>query len=232
MRYLQQSCRYCVGHRLMEIKSNIPVIIKKLEAMKQAVSAGSPDFSDAIFSALNTGTGLMKRRIFNKSEDAEGKSLGKYSGKKTRLTKKKFSINADDVLDADVEKERKKQKRLFNKAVKDDPEAKYTEYEKFRIGRGRQIERKDLELEGSLRRSIETVKKDGSKVVIAITNEENATIARKQEQQIANIRAGVHPNNGTAAPAKIFELSEEEFEHVKVEGNRLVTEVIKRIAVL
>jgi hypothetical protein len=215
----------------MEIKSNIPDFIKKLEKLKADVTA-SPDFSDAVFAALNTGMGLMKRRVFNKSEDAEGKPLGKYHGKKTRLTKKKFSINADDPLDAAVEKERKKQKRLFNKAVKANPDELYTEYEKFRIGRGRQIEKKDLELEGSLRRSIETVKKDGAKVVIAITNAEDLEKARNNEKQIGNIRAGLNANTGGAEPAKIFQLSEEEFEQVKVQGNRLVTDVIKRIAVL
>jgi hypothetical protein len=221
----------------MELNSNIPEFIKKLEAIKAAVAGGNgiptiPDFSDAIFAALNTGMGLMKRRIFNKSEDAEGKSLGNYHGNKTRLTKKKFSINAEDPLDASVEKERKKQKRLFNKAVKANPDALYTEYEKFRIGRGRQIERKDLELEGSLRRSIETVTINGAKVVIAITNDEDLKKALNNEKQIGNIRAGLNANTGGAAPAKIFTISEEEFEHVKVEGNRLIGDVIKRIAVL
>ncbi|MEJ7611363.1 MAG: hypothetical protein WKF88_09330 [Ferruginibacter sp.] len=221
----------------MELLTNIPDIIKRLEQIKAAVGGGaggnggditvpsSPDFSDAIFASLNSGMGLMKRRIFNNREDAEGKSLGNYHGTETRVTKRKLSIAQDDE---DAEKQRKKRKRVINRTIKESPDEKYTEYEKYRLSLGRQIEGKDLEVTGSLRRAIETVKtSDGSKVVIAILGQEEGKIARYQEQQIGNIRAGENAKTGSAEPAKIFILSKTEFNQVRNEGNRAIAEVIK-----
>ena len=211
----------------MKVYSNIPEIIRQLERIKAAAgaaSSGEGGIQDAIVGAMNAGRGLMVRRIFNNSQDATGQPLGEYTGGKTRLTKKKSSSKFDDD---DEEKGRKKVKRNFNRAIKDDADATYTEYQKKRLGAGRQIAKKDLEFDGSLRRSIETVNGEGNKVTVAITNPENAKIARYQEQQIGNIRAGQHPNNGTAEPAEIFIFSKEEFDLVKEQGNRLIAEVIK-----
>lgn len=69
----------------MQLKSNIPEIIERLERFKTAVGGNSnsvppgPDIADAMLSALNAGMGQMKFRIFNKGLDAEGNSLGRYT---------------------------------------------------------------------------------------------------------------------------------------------------------
>lgn len=212
----------------MNLYTNIPEVIKRLQLIKEAVagasSSGEGGIQDALVAALNSGRGLMKRRIFNNSEDATGKPLGKYHGNKTRLTKDKFSFRRDDE---DEEKERKKVKRNFNKSIKNNADDTYTEYEKTRLGSGRQIAKKDLQFSGSLASSIETVRGAENKAAIHISNIENAKIARYQEQQIGNIRAGQNPVKGKAEPAKVFVLSQEEFDTVDVQGKRLITEIIK-----
>lgn len=154
----------------MEVYSNIPDIIKRLEAIKAAVApAGEAGggIQDALFAALNSGRGLMKRRIFNNGEDATGNPMGKYRSKS---------------------------------------------YEKKRVAAGRQVEKKDLQFSGSLAASIETVQGEGNSVVIAITNAENAKIARYQEQQLK---------------APVFVLSQMEFDAVDEQGRRLIAEIIK-----
>lgn len=215
----------------MSIKSNIPEIIEKLERIKTALSGPNgtpPAITEAMFTALNAGMGKMKFRIFNKGLDAEGNSLGNYHGNKTRITKKKLSIASDDEFD---EKDRKRAKRNLNRLHKADPDATFTEYEKYRLGLGRQIEYKDLEVDGSLRRSIEVVKGDNGKVLIVIRNEEAAKIAGYQEQQIGNIKAGQNAKTGTAEPAKIFAISQEEFDLIKAEGNEAIRQIIQKIIV-
>lgn len=216
MCYLRYATWNCVGNGItiatgtlnhMQLKSNIPDIIERLERLKISVgAAGSvppiPDFSDAMFSAINSGMGLMKQRIFNRGEDADGNSLGKYVGKKTNVTAKKFGGN------------KKLQKNFIG-------EGALTEYEKFRVAHGRQVAYKDLEVDGSLRRSIETVKDSNGKVTIAIVNPETARIAGYQEEQIGKIR-------GTGI-ARIFSLSESEYNHVKAEGNEAIRQVINRL---
>lgn len=201
----------------MPIQSNIPEIIEKLERAKAGL-INNPDISDAILSAINAGMGKMKFRIFDKGLDAEGNSLGNYHGNKTRVTKKKLSIASDDEFD---ERDRKKAKRKLNRLIKSNPDATYTEYEKFRLSKSLQIEYKDLEVEGSLRRSIQTTKVDNNKVVIAITNEETAKIAGYQEVQVGKIR-------GTG-DAKIFSISESEYEQIREEGNEAIRQVIQKL---
>jgi hypothetical protein len=213
-------------------KSNIPEVIERLEQLKTAVGGNSggiptiPDFSDAMLSALNAGMGKMKNRIFNKGLDADGNSFGNYHGNKTRITKGKLSVKRNDEFD---EKERKKRKRVLGREIKENPEAKYTEYEKFRVSHGRQIVYKDLEMEGSLRRSIETVRQSNKSVVVAIINEETADISTYQEKQIGNIRAGQNANTGSAAPARIFEFSKEELEQVEAEAKAAIKQTIDKI---
>ena len=215
----------------MEIKSNIQQLIEKIEAIKAQLGSGGvppqiPTIGDAMFSAINAGMGQMKFRIFNEGRDANNESLGDYVGPKTKLTKgrsadTKYSIFGPSVMvDKAGEKERKKRKKNFNAAIKENPDGQYTEYEKYRIGKGRQVEYKDLEVEGALRRSIETVEADG-KVVVAITNQETAKIAGYQEAQIGKIRGG--------EPVKIFVFSKEEFEFVKAEGNAGITQILKQL---
>lgn len=165
----------------MELKSNIPQLIEHLEQVKAQMGGGAgnppaiPDFSDAMFGALNSGAGLMKRRIFNLGEDAEGNRLGTYR----------------------------------------------KQYAKKRVKQGRQIAYKDLEVEGALRRSIETVKVDNAKVVIAIVNPQTALIAGYQEEQVGRLRGG--------GIAKIFTLSQAEYDQVQTEGRRAIQQVIKNL---
>lgn len=214
----------------MGLESNIQDVTARLIAIRDRLDTGPnnavpADFSDAVFSAVNAGMGLMKQRIFNEGLDAEGVSLGKYTGPRSRLTKAKFAGVREDQFD---EKERKKQKRAAGKQIKSDPNAMLTEYEKYRLSRGRQIEYKDLELEGALRRAIITAV-GGGQVLIVIANEEQGSIARYQEKQIGNIRAGQNANTGNAEPANIFRLSQEEFDHVLKEGTAAVSQVLKKL---
>lgn len=191
----------------MQLRSNIPDIIERLERLKISVgAAGSvppiPDFSDAMFSAINSGMGLMKQRIFNKGLDADGNSLGKYVGNKSKVTARKFGGN------------KKFRKNLGG-------EGELTEYEKFRVAHGRQVEYKDLQVTGSLFNSINTVKDESGRVVIAIVNPEMALIAGYQEEQIGKIRG--------SGVARIFSLSEDEFNHIKSEGNAGIKHVIQKL---
>ena len=214
----------------MNIQSNIPDVIAKLDRLKSELGAPGapppPAITDALYSALNEGMGKMKFRIFNKGLDAEGKMLGNYHGPKSKLTKNKLSIISGDEFEI---REKKTRKRNINRNVKSNPEIKYTEYEKYRLSRGRQIGYKDLEMDGSLRRSIEAIKTSDGKVVIAIVNEDTGKIAGYQEQQVGNIRAGQNANKGKAVSANIFELSQEEFEQVQEEGNTAIGQIIKQM---
>jgi hypothetical protein len=215
----------------MAFESNIAALIAKLEALKVKVQTSSekeipPDFSDAIFSAVNAGMGLMKQRIFNEGKDAENTTLGVYTGKKSKVTKGKYSTAAEGA-DQFEEKARKKQKAALRKKLKASSDGLYTEYEKYRLSRGRQIKYKDLELEGSLRRSIECVK--NGKIEVRIQDPEQSKIAGYQEKQIGNIRAGQNANKGTADPAAIFQFSRDEYEQVKKEGAAAIGQVIQKL---
>lgn len=60
----------------MEYKSNSKELLARLALIRANIAAGT--FSDALVAGLNAGMGVMKRRIFNQSLDAEGVSLGPY----------------------------------------------------------------------------------------------------------------------------------------------------------
>lgn len=206
----------------MEIKSNIKEFIKRLEVMKEKINSNI--FQDGLFEVINTGMGDMKNRIFNRGEDAENKSLGKYVGGKSKLTKEKYRSTRYSIfglsvrVDKEAERERKKQRKNSKAYLGQD----LTSYEKFRISKGRQIEYKDLELEGDLRRSIQCIKSDDGKIVIIITNEKDANKAHWQEEQIQKIR-------GSVETVKIFAFSEKEFETIKNEGNAHIDQILKKI---
>lgn len=87
-------------------------------------------------------------------------------------------------------------------------------WERYRQERGRQVARKDLELEGSLRRAIEVVTVNNTKAEIRIVNETSAQIARYQEGQIYNLRNGYAGNESARGRVPIFEFSAEEVEIV------------------
>lgn len=107
-------------------------------------------------------------------------------------------------------------RRIFNQSLAADGTSLgpyYSEdYERYRVRRGRQVARKDLEVEGSLRRSIEVVAVNNQRAECRITNEENAKIARYQEQQIYNLRNDLPANQASGGRVPIFEFSETETE--------------------
>lgn len=207
----------------MPIKSNIPQVLAKLQRVRDAVSqVAIGDIQDVIAAAVNTGRGVMIKRIFNDHQDANGQSLGNYTGNKSKLTTRKYAVRGDDPEDAYVKKQLKKLKKKVDKLKDQD----LTEYEKTRLLAGRQVSEKDLEFSGSLRKSIETVRKEGAKVVVEIVNPENAKIARWQEKQIGNIRAKQDVRKGGAKPARIFSFSQGEYETIRKQGKYLIGQVI------
>lgn len=60
----------------MEYKSNTKAVLARFAMIRANIAAGT--FSDALVAGLNAGMGVMKRRIFNQSLDAEGNTLGPY----------------------------------------------------------------------------------------------------------------------------------------------------------
>lgn len=159
----------------MEYNSNVKEVIARLALIRATIAGGA--FSDALVAGLNAGMGLMKRRIFNQSLDANGESLGPYYDR-------------------------------F--------------YARKRDRAGRQIRRKDLEFTGTLRRSIEVVTINNTKAEIRITSDETADIARKQEQQIYNLRTGAPANDDNAGKVPIFELSKDEKDVVRTVTRDLI----------
>lgn len=152
----------------MDYNSNTKEVLARLKLIRANIAAGV--FSDALVAGLNAGMGVMKRRIFNQSLDAQGVSLGIY-----------FS----------------------------------EQYERDRAREGRQITRKDLEFEGTLRRAIEVITVNNLKAEVRITNATSAEIARFQEQQIYNLRNGLPANQANGNKVPIFEFSELELQIVK-----------------
>lgn len=149
----------------MPVSSNLEALQLRLGLLRAQIAAGV--FSDALVAGLNAAMGLMKRRIFNQREDAEGFTLGPYISE---------------------------------------------QYKRKREKAGRQVDRKDLEFEGDLRRTIEVVSVNNTRAHIRITNTENAQIAVYLEQQIANIRAGRPANAPSGERVPIFTLNETEQE--------------------
>lgn len=60
----------------MEYNSNTKDVLARLKLIRATIAGGA--FSDALVAGLNAGMGLMKRRIFNQSLDANGVTLGPY----------------------------------------------------------------------------------------------------------------------------------------------------------
>lgn len=161
----------------MEYKSNSKELLKRLAAIKANIATGL--FSDALVAGLNAGMGVLKRRIFNQSLDADGVSLGVY----------------------------------------------YSEqYERDRQRHGRQISRKDLEFDGTLRRAIEVVTVNNTKAEIRITDPDSANIARWQEQQIYNLKNNLPANSESGGKVPIFQLSDDERDIVKTTTRELINQ--------
>lgn len=161
----------------MDYNSNVKDVLARLALIRATIAAGA--FSDALVAGLNAGMGVMKRRIFNQSLDADGNSLGPY----------------------------------------------YSEqYERDRRRRGRQTARKDLEMDGTVRRAIEVVTVNNTKAEIRITNAESADIARYQEVQIYNLRNGLPANSDSGGKVPIFELNADELEIVRTTTRELLAQ--------
>lgn len=86
------------------------------------------------------------------------------------------------------------------------------QYERDRRRKGRQVAKKDLEFQGTLRRSIEVVAVNNGRAEIRFTSQDSADIGRWQEQQIYNLRTGRPANEASGGRVPIFELSDDEAE--------------------
>lgn len=199
----------------MQINSNIDDVIAKFKAIAQ--KAAEIDVSAALVVGMNAGLGQMKNRIFNQRQDAAGASLGKYTGKKGKVTGR-YRLNSEDPGDASVKKLAKKQnKRLMEYSGED-----LTPYEKKRVKHGRQIAEKDLEFDGDLRRAMVLGSPAPREVNAIINNARQSQVAGYQEQQIARIR-------GQSAPVVIFSPSEDEKQTVRDNTSAALKQIYDRI---
>jgi hypothetical protein len=199
----------------MKANSNLEEILKRLQQV--ATQAEAYDFSAPLIAGLNAALGLMKYRVFNTGKDSKGISFGKYIGKRTRATNRKFK--AKKYGDPDNEKDKKnKRKRL--KANVDPSNNSYTEYEKIRLSRGRQVNYKDLEFNGDLRRAIVVAKVGDTKAAIVIPNKELYNIAQWQSKQISKI---------VGQELKIFSFAAEEREINQTTFTELLNQLYARL---
>lgn len=198
----------------MELKSNLEDIIKKLQQV--ATQAEALDFSEPLIAGLNAAMGKMKFRVFNTGKDSKGVSFGKYVGKRTRATNRKF--RAKKYGDKENEKEKGKKRKRLNKN-KDENET-YTEYEKIRLSFGRQISFKDLEFTGGLRRAIIVAKVSNTKAAVVIPNEQLYKIAKYQSEQISKL---------VGTEVKIFSFSGEEKEIQTETTNEFLNQLYARL---
>ena len=197
---------------------DVQILSKKIEGIKEAFENGN--FADALVGALNTGNGLMQQRIFTQNKDIEGQDFGEYVGKKQKQNQKQASRQ---ILRALFNTKSKTDIKRIKKAAP----LELTYYQRKRANRGRQILKKDLELEGSLRRSIETVVENEKAAIINFSNTESALIAHGQEQQITNIRNGKPGTTKGTGAVKIFTLDTKEREEVTEQGAKLINEILK-----
>lgn len=119
-------------------------------------------------------------------------------------------------------------RRIFNQSLAADGQSLgpyYSEqYERDRVRAGRQIGRKDLELDGTLRRAIEVVTVNNTKAEVRITSPSSADIARYQEQQIYNLKNGLPHNAVTGQKVPIFEFSPDEIDIVQTTTRELLAQ--------
>lgn len=189
---------------------DITILSKKVAGLKEAFNNGR--YADALVAALNTGNGLMQQRVFQEHVDVKGQSFGTYIGKKSKA------------------KRLKSKNRTDNKRLKALAGLELTSYQRKRSKRGRQVAFKDLELEGKLRRAIETQvaeKETERSAILQFTDNQTAKIARGQEQQITNIRNGLPGTTKGTGAIKIFNLSESEKEQVTEQGALLIKKILK-----
>lgn len=191
---------------MITITSNIDEVVLRFESLAQ--KAKDADFTEALVGGVNAAMARMKFRIFNERKDALAASLGKYTGKK-----KKVSLG---------KKARKNATAVGAKG------STFSPYELKRISHGRQVAEKDLEFYGTLRKAIQVVKEQKNKVVCAITSQEEGFIARSLEEQIAAIRSGTKPTLG-GPKVPIFQLSAEELAFFKANTQALIKQIYDRL---
>jgi len=185
---------------------DVTILAKKIEGLKQSFENGK--FADALVASVNVGNGLLQQRVFQENKDIEGNDFGVYIGNKRKARAIKSTKN------------RTQNKR--NKAVVGQD---LTSYQRKRLLRGRQIAKKDLELEGGLRRSIETQVENEKSAILQFNNDEAAKIARGQENQITNIRNG-GKGSTKGDGIKIFRLNDSEKDKVIEQGVILIKEIL------
>lgn len=193
-----------MGYRM---SFDITILKAKIDAIKKAYESGR--FGDALVGALNTGSGLMQQRVFQNNTDVKGQSFGEYIGKKRKVR-------------LVVSENRTQNKR--NKAIAG---LDLTSYQRKRAAKGRQILKKDLEFTGGVRRAIETQIENEKSVVLQFNNDQAARIARGQEQQIHNIRAGGKGTTKGSGATRIFTFDEKEREQVTEQGAELIKQILK-----
>lgn len=186
---------------------DVSILSKKIQGLKDAFEQGS--FGDALVGALNTGNGLLQQRVFTQNTDVEGQGFGIYIGKKRKVP---LVISTN---------------RTQNKRNKNIAGLSLTSYQRKRAAKGRQIAKKDLEFSGGLRRAIETQIADEKSAVLQFNNDQAAKIAKGQEQQITNIRAGRKGLVKGEGAVKIFTLNQSEKETVIEQGAELIKQILK-----
>lgn len=207
---MQQISHRKLGEGIMPF--DVTILTKQVAKLKENIQSGR--FGDALIGALNTGNGLMQERIFSSNKDVEGNDFGQYIGKRTRQSDR-AQLTALFNTQGNKAKEKVREKAIVE----------LTSYQRKRFNAGRQIDKKDLEFTGGLRRSIQT-QKDEKSAVIEFSNDEAALIARGQENQITNIRntgKGTTKGNGI----KIFTLNDDERREVVEQGLELINQILK-----
>lgn len=193
---------------------DLTILTAKVQGIKEAFENGR--FGDALFAALNTGSGLMQQRIFTQNQDVEGNSFGQYVGPKSKQSTRS-QVRSLFLTTSKTEK-----KRINESAAQS-----LTAYERKRVNKGRQIAKKDLEFTGGLRRAIETQIENEKSVVLEFNNNEAALIAKGQEQQITNLRNGQSGTTKGTGAVSIFKLNTDEKEKVTEQGRELITQILK-----
>jgi hypothetical protein len=179
------------------LTSNLDQIIARFKLIKADVQ--TVDFSDALLGGVNQAKARMENRIFNQGQDVNNNSLGKYRGRKKRVSKARF--------------EGKKTEFLFGDTTGNNP-LNLSQYELKRVEKGRQVRYKDLEFTGALRRGIVVIKETNTSVVCAIPNQELFSIAKAQEEYLKT---------------SIFALSEKEKQEMVTVVTALVKQIYDRL---
>lgn len=174
------------------LTSNINDVIERFKKIQ--TDAKNIDFSEALAVGVNAARGEMSNRIFNQGKDSKGTPLGPYKGRKKKANPKFKSEAVKKFLVGNL--------------------TDFSPYMMKRINAGRQVNYKDLEFTGDLRRGIKTVKKNNEYVVCAIVNDKLILIAEGQEQQLKTT---------------IVSLSESERETLKLNVNAALKQLYARI---